>query len=84
LAAEFSGSGIRFNAVAPSLTDTPLAGNLLSTPEKQEAAGKRHPMGRAGKPDDLASMAAFLLSDRSSWITGQVFGIDGGMSSLKP
>ncbi|MCC5927897.1 MAG: SDR family oxidoreductase [Cyclobacteriaceae bacterium] len=84
LAAEFSGSGIRFNALAPSLTDTPLAGNLLSSPEKQEAAGKRHPLGRAGKPNDLASMAAFLLSDQASWITGQVFGIDGGMSSLKP
>ncbi len=83
LAAEYATSGIRFNAVAPSLTDTPLASSLLNTPEKTEAAGKRHPLGRIGQPKDIASAVSFLLSDESSWITGQVFHVDGGMSTIK-
>ncbi len=83
LAAEYATSGIRFNTIAPSLTDTPLASSLLNTPEKTEAAGKRHPLGRIGQPKDIASTVSFLLSDESSWITGQVFHVDGGMSTIK-
>ncbi|MCK8495441.1 MULTISPECIES: SDR family NAD(P)-dependent oxidoreductase [Spirosoma] len=83
LAAEFANIQIRVNAVAPSLTDTPLAQGLLGNDEKREAANKRHPLGRFGTPDDIASMAAYLLSDQASWITGQVIGVDGGMGSLK-
>ncbi len=84
LAAEWATHGIRVNILAPSLTDTPLAGRLLATPEKQEASNKRHPIGRFGKSEDLAHMAKLLLSDEGSWITGQVIGIDGGVGSLKP
>lgn len=84
LAAEFASSKIRVNVIAPSLTNTPLAQHLLNTPEKQEASAKRHPLGKFGQPDDMASAAKFLLSDESSWITGQVINIDGGLSSLKP
>lgn len=83
LAAEFASQNIRVNVVSPSLTDTSLAGNLLNTPEKREASAKRHPLGRIGKPEDIASAIAFLLSDESSWISGQVLGIDGGMGNLK-
>ncbi|CAH0994989.1 2,3-dihydro-2,3-dihydroxybenzoate dehydrogenase [Emticicia aquatica] len=83
LAAEFSVSKIRVNAIAPSLTDTPLAKMLLSSPEKIEASNKRHPLGRVGKSEDIASMAKFLLSEEGSWITGQIFHIDGGMGTLK-
>jgi 3-oxoacyl-[acyl-carrier protein] reductase len=83
LAAELAPQNIRVNVVAPSLTDTPLAQSLLNTPEKKEAAGKRHPLGKFGKTADIASAVAFLLSDESSWITGQVIGIDGGLGSLK-
>ncbi|WP_345948530.1 SDR family oxidoreductase [Mucilaginibacter sp. PAMB04274] len=83
LAAELSAQHIRVNAIAPSLTDTPLAGSLLNTDEKKEASNKRHPLGRIGKPDDLASAARFLLSDESSWMTGQIISVDGGMSALK-
>ncbi|MCE4064488.1 SDR family oxidoreductase [Chryseobacterium gleum] len=83
LAAEFAAQKIRFNAIAPSLTDTPLASNLLSTPEKKEAAAKRHPLQRVGTAEEIAEMTAFLVSDKSSWITGQIFGIDGGMGSIK-
>lgn len=83
LAAEFSSQKIRFNAVAPSLTDTPLASQLLSTPEKREASAKRHPLQRIGKAHEIAKLTAFLLSDDTSWITGQIFGIDGGLSTIK-
>ena len=83
LAAEFALSDIRVNAIAPSLTDTPLAKNLLSSDEKRESANKRHPLNRIGTPDDIASMAAYLLSDQASWITGQIIGVDGGMGSIK-
>lgn len=83
LAAELAPSGIRVNAIAPSLSDTPLAGNLLNTPEKREAAGKRHPLGRFGTADELASAASFLTGPESSWITGQVLTIDGGLSKIR-
>lgn len=83
LAAEFSTQNIRVNAVAPSLTDTPLAGSLLSTDDKREASNKRHPLGRYGQPDDIASATKFLLSDESSWMTGQIVSVDGGMSTIK-
>ena len=83
LAAEFAAANIRVNVIAPSLTDTPLASSLLSTPEKREAAAKRHPLQRVGTPEEIAQTIEFLLSDKSSWITGQIIGIDGGMGSLK-
>ncbi|MGE8512698.1 MAG: SDR family NAD(P)-dependent oxidoreductase [Chryseobacterium culicis] len=83
MAAEFSTQKIRVNTIAPSLTDTNLASPLLSTPEKREASGKRHPLQRVGRADEIAKMVAFLLSDNSAWITGQVIGIDGGMSNIK-
>lgn len=82
LAAEFAPS-IRVNAIAPSITNTPLAGKLLSSLEKIEANGQRHPLKRVGEANDIAELAAFLLSDKSSWITGQIMHIDGGMSSVK-
>ncbi|CAM3279517.1 SDR family NAD(P)-dependent oxidoreductase [Aquirufa ecclesiirivi] len=83
LAAELSSFKIRVNAIAPSLTQTPLAQNLLSTPEKVEAGGKRHPLGRVGQAEDVANLAAFLLKPENSWITGQVIGVDGGIGSLR-
>ena len=83
LAAEYAGSKIRFNCIAPSLTNTPLAKNLLSSPEKMEASNKRHPLGRVGEANEIAEMAAFLLSENGSWMTGQILKMDGGMSSVK-
>lgn len=84
LAAEYASANIRFNAIAPSITQTPLAQQLLSNEQKIEASKNRHPLKRIGQPEDLAAMAAFLLSPESSWVTGQVIGVDGGLSSLKP
>lgn len=81
LAAEFAPS-IRVNAIAPSITDTPLASKLLASEEKKEANAQRHPLKKIGSPEDIAEMAAFLLSDQSSWMTGQILHVDGGMSSI--
>ena len=82
LAAEWAPK-IRVNAIAPGLVDTPLAARLLSSPEKREALAARHPLKRIGTPADIAALARFLLSAESDWVTGQVFGVDGGMSTLR-
>lgn len=83
LAAEWAPFKIRVNVIAPSLTDTPLAAQLLGNEDKKEASNKRHPLGRYGQPEDIASATLFLLSEGSSWMTGQVLHLDGGMSSIK-
>jgi 3-oxoacyl-[acyl-carrier protein] reductase len=82
LAAELA-PRIRVNAIAPSLTDTPLAASMLSSDEKRQAAAERHPMKRIGSPHDIARLAVFLLSDSASWLTGQVLHVDGGMGALR-
>jgi len=81
LAAEYAPK-IRINCIAPSLTNTPLAGRLLNNDKKREMMDARHPLKRVGTPADIAQMAVFLLSDQSSWMSGQILGVDGGMSSL--
>ncbi len=82
LAAEWAPK-IRVNAIAPALTDTPLASRLLSTPEKREAMASRYPLKRIGTASELAATAKFLLSPESGWVTGQVLAVDGGMSSCR-
>lgn len=82
LAAELAPK-IRVNAIAPSLTDTPLASTLLGNESKKEAAEKRHPLQQVGNPEDIAKLAAFLLSGSSSFITGQILRPDGGLSSVR-
>lgn len=74
---------VRVNAVALSLTDTPMAERLLSTDSKKEAGNERHPLKRFGQPRDVAEAASFLLSDKADWITGQIIGVDGGMSTVQ-
>ena len=71
LAAEWAPS-IRLNAIAPSLTNTPVARKLLGTEEKKNANVQRHALKKVGSSKDISEMAAFLLSDRSSWMTGQI------------
>ena len=81
LAAEYAPK-IRVNVIAPSLTDTPLAEKFLSNDDKKEKSAQRHPLKRVGTSDDMAQMASFLLSEKNSWISGQIFHVDGGMSTL--
>ena len=82
LAAEYAPK-IRVNCIAPSLVDTPLAGQLLNNEKKVEVNAQRHPLKRVGRSDDIAMAVEYLLSGKSSWVTGQVLKIDGGISSLK-
>ncbi len=82
LAAELS-PNIRVNCIAPALTDTPLTERFFSDADKAEALGVRYPLARTGTVDDIAAIGQFLLCDASSWITGQVIGVDGGMSSVR-
>lgn len=82
LAAELS-PNIRVNAIAPSLSDTPLAEKLLNTEEKKQAGKERHPLKLIGDPNDIAACMALILSDAGKFITGQIIAIDGGMGSLR-
>ncbi|RRA48743.1 SDR family NAD(P)-dependent oxidoreductase [Acidipila sp. EB88] len=81
-AATYARRGLRFNCVAPGLTDTPLTARLMSNEASMKASLNMHALGRLGKPEDIASAIAFLLDPAQSWITGQVLGVDGGLGSL--
>ncbi len=81
LAAELA-PRIRVNAIAPSLTQTPLAASLLTNDAIAEGIAKQHPLRRLGTPEDIAALTAFLLSGESSWITGQILSVDGGRSTV--
>lgn len=81
LAAEYAPS-FRVNVIAPSLTNTPLAEKLLSNDEKKKKMDERHPLKRVGEAQDIANLVIFLLSEKSSWMTGQVLGMDGGLSTI--
>lgn len=82
LAAEFS-PDIRVNAVAPSITDTPLAKKILGNEKKRANLEKQNPMKRIGQPSDIANAVQFLLSNETSWVTGQVIHVDGGQSVIQ-
>lgn len=82
-AASYASSGVRVNAVAPGLTQTPLTQRVWSNPRGAEASVAMHPAGRLGTPGDIASAIAWLLDPENSWITGQVLVVDGGLSGLK-
>ena len=81
LAAEVAPS-IRVNCIAPSLTDSKISQSMLKSDVVAEALAKAHPLKRLGEGNDSAALAKFLLSDESSWVTGQIIGVDGGRSSL--
>ncbi len=82
LAAELA-PAIRVNAIAPSLTHTPLADKFVNTPEKMEASEKRNPLKKVGTAQELAQSISFLLTQQSAWITGQILAVDGGMGNLR-
>ena len=81
LAAEFA-PNIRVNCIAPSLTNSKISQPLLKNNIMAEGIAKAHPMKRIGEGKDAAAMAKFLLTEESSWITGQIIGVDGGRSSI--
>jgi NAD(P)-dependent dehydrogenase (short-subunit alcohol dehydrogenase family) len=82
LAAEFAPK-IRVNAIAPSLVDTPLASKFLNNEAKMDKANERHPLGRVGSAKEIAQATTFLLGEETSWMTGRVLQLDGGIGNLK-
>ena len=82
-AATYAERGLRLNAIAPALTATPLTAGFLVSPAAREQLAARHPLGRIGTPEDQAAAVAWLLSTESSWVTGQVLGVDGGFAALR-
>ena len=81
LASELS-PNVRVNCIAPSMSNSKMASKILKNPKIAEGIAKQHPLKRVGEGKDSASLAKFLLSDESSWITGQIIGVDGGRSNV--
>ena len=82
LAAEWSPK-VRVNCIAPSVVETKLSSRLFRTEAQVEQMTARHPLQKVGQPKNISDAIAFLLSDKSSWMTGQTLHVDGGLSSLK-
>ena len=81
LAAELS-PNIRINCIAPSLTKSKIASAVIKNSTIEESIAKMHPLKRIGEGIDSANLANFLLTEKSSWITGQIIGVDGGRSNI--
>ena len=84
MAADFSGIGLRVNCIAPGLMRTPMTTRMLANDASVKQVSAQYPLGRHGEVTDAAALAAFLLSDAAGWITGQVIGLDGGFSAVRP
>lgn len=82
-AATYAGRGVRVNCIAPGLVDTPMSERITSNEKARERSAAMHPLGRIGTPSDVAPIVEWLLGDESSWVTGQVIGVDGGLASLR-
>lgn len=83
-AATYASQNLRFNVVAPGLTKTNLTKALTSSEMSLKVSESMHALGRLGEPEDVASAIVFLLNPQNSWITGQVLGVDGGLSRVRP
>lgn len=83
-AATYAARGLRVNCVAPGLVRTPMTARLTNNELALKASTAMHPLGRIGEPEDVAHVIAWLLGPHATWVTGQVFGIDGGLSTVRP
>jgi NAD(P)-dependent dehydrogenase (short-subunit alcohol dehydrogenase family) len=82
-AATYAARGLRVNAVAPGLVRTPLSARITGSPAAAEASRALHPLGRLGEPDDVASLIAWLVGPDATWVTGQCYGVDGGLGTVR-
>lgn len=83
-AASYANNHLRFNVVAPGLTETKLTQALTSNPASRKASEMMHALGRLGRPEDIASAIAFFVDPNNSWVTGQVLSVDGGLAHVRP
>eukprot|EP00825_Cyclidium_porcatum_P008220 TRINITY_DN1409_c0_g1_i1.p1 TRINITY_DN1409_c0_g1~~TRINITY_DN1409_c0_g1_i1.p1 ORF type:complete len:280 (-),score=68.14 TRINITY_DN1409_c0_g1_i1:59-898(-) len=83
-AASYAANGIRINAVAPGILETPASAAVIASPAAREGAARQYPLPGIGSPDELAELMAWLLSDSAARVTGQVWSLDGGFSSIRP
>lgn len=83
-AASYAARNIRVNCVAPGLVATPLTARITGNEASLKASAAMHALGRVGAPEEIASAVAWLLDPSNSWVTGQVIGVDGGLSSVRP
>ena len=81
MAMDYAGQGIRVNCVCPGFVRTPFTAALFADEERKAKLTALHPLGRLGEPEDVARAVLFLISDESSWVTGQAIAIDGGFSA---
>ncbi len=83
-AATYANAGIRVNAVAPGMMETPATAGMISSPTTREAAARQYPLPGIGSPEELAGLMTWLLSDQAARVTGQVWSLDGGFSAIRP
>lgn len=82
-AATYAPRNVRVNVVAPGLVRTKLAARIVENEGSRKASEAIHPLGRIGEPDDVASLLAWLVDPQVAWVTGQVFGVDGGLGTVR-
>lgn len=82
-AATYASRGLRVNAVAPGLVRTPLTARITGSAAASDASRALHALGRLGEPDDVAALMAWLVGDESTWVTGQCYGVDGGLGTVR-
>jgi 3-oxoacyl-[acyl-carrier protein] reductase len=83
-AATYLPRNLRFNAVAPGLIQTPMTESVTASDASRQASTDLHPLGRLGEPEDVAPLIEWLIDPENTWVSGQVFGVDGGLSTLRP
>jgi NAD(P)-dependent dehydrogenase (short-subunit alcohol dehydrogenase family) len=84
IAATYAANGVRANAIAPGLVRTAATTQLTANEQALRLSERMHPLGRIGEPDEVASLAAWLISEEASWMTGQTLSLDGGMGTVLP
>lgn len=84
LAADFSSIGLRVNTIAPGLMQTPATERMVGNEAAAKQIAAQYPLGRYGQASDAANLAAFLISDQATWISGQIISVDGGFSAVRP
>ena len=83
-AATYAAQGLRINAVAPGMTETPMTAGMLKLPAMREGAGRQYPLGGVQTADQVADVMAWLLGDGAARLTGQVIAVDGGFTTVRP